>query len=86
MRKFNSPSKFPHAKKLFAGLFKEFFHRRFCLFSKAWDPVGNRNEVFSGGYVVDHDWDPITWTEDQFGKALFYYEGRVVDSFVSVYT
>lgn len=51
-----------------------------------WDPVGNRNEVFSGGYVVDHDWDPITWTEDQFGKALFYYEGRVVDSFVSVHT
>src|SRR5262245_31373740 len=36
------------------------------------DPVGNRNEVFSGGYTPDHDFEPITWTEDQFGKALFY--------------
>jgi catechol 2,3-dioxygenase len=50
------------------------------------DPVGNRNEVFSGGYAVDHDWEPITWTEDQFGKALFFYEGRVVDAIVSIYT
>jgi catechol 2,3-dioxygenase len=50
------------------------------------DPVGNRNEVFSGGYKTDHDWETITWTEDQFGKALFYYENRVVDSFVSIYT
>jgi catechol 2,3-dioxygenase len=51
-----------------------------------WDPVGIRNEVFSGGYHVDHDWEPITWTEDQLGKALFYYEGKVVDTFVSIYT
>jgi catechol 2,3-dioxygenase len=50
------------------------------------DPVGNRNEVFTGGYKTDHDWETITWTEDQFGKALFYYESRVVDSFVSIYT
>ena len=40
------------------------------------DPVGNRNEVFSGGYKTDTDWETITWTEDQFGKALFYYENR----------
>ena len=44
------------------------------------DPVGNRNEVFSGGYRTDHDWETITWTEDQLGKALFYYENRIVDS------
>jgi catechol 2,3-dioxygenase len=50
------------------------------------DPVGNRNEVFSGGYKTDADWETITWTEDQLGKALFYYENRVVDSFVSIYT
>ena len=50
------------------------------------DPVGNRNEVFSGGYRTDHDGETITWTEDQFGKALFYYENRVIDSFVSIYT
>ena len=50
------------------------------------DPVGNRNEVVSGGYHVDPDWEVITWTEDQFGKALFYYENRVVDSFVSIHS
>jgi catechol 2,3-dioxygenase len=50
------------------------------------DPVGNRNEVFSGGYHVDPDWEVITWTEDQFGKALFYYENRVVESFVTIHS
>ncbi len=50
------------------------------------DPVGNRNEVFTGGYKTDTDWETITWTEDQLGKALFYYENRVVESFVSIYT
>ena len=50
------------------------------------DPVGNRNEVFTGGYKTDTDWTPITWTEDQFGRALFYYENKVVESFVSIYT
>ena len=50
------------------------------------DPVGNRNEVFTGGYKTDTDWETITWTEDQLGKALFYYENRVVDSLVSIYT
>jgi catechol 2,3-dioxygenase len=50
------------------------------------DPVGNRNEVFTGGYKTDTDWETITWTEDQLGKALFYYENKVVDSFVSIYT
>jgi catechol 2,3-dioxygenase len=51
-----------------------------------WDPVGNRNEVFSGGYHVDPDHEVITWTEDQLGKALFYYENRVVDSFVKIHS
>lgn len=50
------------------------------------DPVGNRNEVFSGGYVVDPDFEPITWTEDQIGRAIFYYEGKLNDRFVSVTT
>ena len=50
------------------------------------DPVGNRNEVFSGGYHVDPDWETITWTEDQFGKALFYYENRIVESFVTIHS
>ena len=51
------------------------------------DPVGNRNEVFTGGYVVDPvEWEPITWTEDQMGKAIFYYEGRLVRSFQTVHS
>ncbi len=47
------------------------------------DPVGNRNEVFSGGYFVDPDFEPITWTEEEFGKGLFWYEGKVLPSFVN---
>jgi catechol 2,3-dioxygenase len=50
------------------------------------DPVGNRNEVFTGGYYVDSDWEPITWTEDQLGRAIFYYEGKLNESFLSVHT
>ncbi|MGF1465584.1 MAG: catechol 2,3-dioxygenase [Sandaracinaceae bacterium] len=51
------------------------------------DPVGNRNEVFTGGYWVDPvEWEPITWTEDQIGSAIFYYEGRLLPSFQSVHT
>jgi MFS family permease len=36
------------------------------------DPSGNRNEVFSGGYLVFPDSPPLTWTVDQLGKAIFY--------------
>jgi catechol 2,3-dioxygenase len=50
------------------------------------DPLGNRNEVFSGGYLVDVDWEPITWTEDQIGRAIFYYEGELNDRFMTVHT
>ncbi len=51
------------------------------------DPVGNRNEVFTGGYWVDPvQWEPIVWTEDQLGNALFYYEGKVLSSFQQVHT
>ena len=51
------------------------------------DPVGNRNEVFTGGYIVDPvQWEPITWTEDQIGSAIFYYEGRLVRTFQTVHT
>jgi catechol 2,3-dioxygenase len=51
------------------------------------DPVGNRNEVFTGGYWTDPvQWEPITWTEDQIGKAIFYFEGRLIRSFHEVHT
>lgn len=50
------------------------------------DPVGNRNEVFTGGYWVDPDHEPITWTEDQMGRAIFYYEGSLNQEFLTVHS
>jgi catechol 2,3-dioxygenase len=50
------------------------------------DPCGNRNEVFAGGYTYYPD-DPVrTWTTDQLGKGIFYYERELNDAFLSVYT
>jgi catechol 2,3-dioxygenase len=50
------------------------------------DPAGNRNEVFTGGYYVDSDFEPITWSADQLGPAIFYYEGTLNERFLSVYS
>jgi catechol 2,3-dioxygenase len=50
------------------------------------DPLGNRNEVFTGGYRPDPDFEPITWTEDQIGRAIFYYEGVLNERFLTVHT
>jgi len=50
------------------------------------DPSGNRNEVFSGLYLSYPDRPMITWTEDEIGKAIFYYERRLNDRFMSVTT
>lgn len=50
------------------------------------DPLGIRNEVFTGGYAVDPDFPTITWTEDQFGRGLFYWEGEVNTRFLRMHT
>ena len=50
------------------------------------DPAGNRNEVFTGGYWVDPDFEPITWTEAELGRAIFYYEGVVNQRFFTVHS
>jgi len=50
------------------------------------DPMGTRNEVFTGGYRPDPDFPTITWTEDNIGRAVFYYEGEVNERFVTVHT
>ncbi len=50
------------------------------------DPVGNRNEVFTGGYWVDPDFEPVTWTEDEMGRAIFYYEGALNQRFLTVHS
>ncbi len=50
------------------------------------DPMGTRNEVFTGGYRPDPDFPTLTWTEDNIGKAIFYYEGDLNDRFMKVHT
>ena len=50
------------------------------------DPVGNRNELFTGGYWVDPDFEPITWTEEEMGRAIFYYDRQVNERFFTVHS
>ena len=50
------------------------------------DPLGIRNEVFTGGYRPDPDFPAITWTEDQFGRGLFYYENVIAQRFLRFHT
>jgi catechol 2,3-dioxygenase len=42
--------------------------------------------VFTGGYRPDPDFPMITWTEDNAGRAIFYYEGELNDRFMKVHT
>jgi len=58
--------------------------RGHCLYF--FDPVGNRNEVFTGGYWVDPDNEPTLWTEAEMGRALFWYDGVVDQRFLTVHT
>ena len=55
-----------------------------CLYF--FDPVGNRNEMFTGGYWADPDSEPITWTEAEMGRAMFYYDGVVNQKFLTVHS
>ncbi|MDB5080619.1 MAG: Catechol 2,3-dioxygenase [Chloroflexi bacterium] len=50
------------------------------------DPCGNRNEVFTGGYVPDIDNPPITWSVDKLWTGIFYWDRSERGSFVEVYT
>jgi catechol 2,3-dioxygenase len=50
------------------------------------DPSGNRNEVFCGGYIVYPDFPTITWTADQLGKGIFYIQRELNERFTSVVT
>lgn len=50
------------------------------------DPLGTRNEVFTGGYRPDPDFPTLTWTGDNAGRAIFYYEGELNDRFMKVHT
>ncbi|EKN63548.1 catechol 2,3-dioxygenase [Schinkia azotoformans] len=50
------------------------------------DPSGNRNEVFCGGYITYPDSPTITWTEDTIGKAIFYFERELNERFTTVFS
>lgn len=50
------------------------------------DPSGNRNEVFAGGYVYYPDKPTVTWTDDQLGPAIFYHDRKLNEAFLSVVT
>jgi catechol 2,3-dioxygenase len=50
------------------------------------DPSGNRDEVFTGGYDFYPDNPPRVWDERQIGKAIFYYERQLNEAFLSVVT
>ena len=50
------------------------------------DPSGNRNEVFSGGYIYYPDRPTLTWTDDELGRAIFYHDRKINEKFLSVFT
>ena len=50
------------------------------------DPSGNRNETFTGGYIFYPDRPALTWTEDDIGRAIFYYDRKLNENFLSVTT
>jgi len=50
------------------------------------DPSGNRNEVFAGGYTAYPDRPVSIWTPDQLGKGIFYHARELNDRFTSVLT
>ncbi|MGH8788913.1 MAG: catechol 2,3-dioxygenase [Cupriavidus necator] len=50
------------------------------------DPSGNRNEVFSGGYIYYPDKPVLTWTDDELGRAIFYHDRKLNQNFLSVLT
>ncbi|MCB5943846.1 catechol 2,3-dioxygenase [Acidocella sp. KAb 2-4] len=50
------------------------------------DPSGNRNEVFTGGYDYYPDNPMRVWDERQIGKGIFYYERELNERFLTVVT
>lgn len=50
------------------------------------DPSGNRNEVFTGGYVHYPDTPTLVWDTTELGKATFSQDNTVRPSFLEVLT
>lgn len=50
------------------------------------DPSGNRNETFAGGYRCFRDRPCVIWTADQVGKGIFYHSRELNERFMTVAT
>jgi catechol 2,3-dioxygenase len=50
------------------------------------DPSGNRNEVFAGGYLAYPDRPTVKWTPDQIAKGIFYHARELNERFTTVTT
>ncbi|WP_432558783.1 catechol 2,3-dioxygenase [Granulicoccus sp. GXG6511] len=50
------------------------------------DPSGNRNEVFAGGYHAYADRPCVKWTPDMLGKGIFYIDRELNERFTTVFT
>jgi catechol 2,3-dioxygenase len=50
------------------------------------DPAGNRNEVFSGGYIWYPDKPVLHWDMAQLGKGIFYHDRKLNERFLTVLT
>src|SRR5882724_10454784 len=50
------------------------------------DPSGNRNEVFAGGYVYYPDTPTLVWDTTQLGPAIFSQDNTPRESFLKVLT
>jgi len=50
------------------------------------DPSGNRTEVFCGGDYFYPDHQPVTWTADKLGKAIYYHSRELNERFLSALT
>lgn len=51
-----------------------------------YDPSGNRNEVFAGGYTWYSDKPVITWMMEDIAQAIFYHEQKIKPAYLSAYT
>lgn len=50
------------------------------------DPSGNRNEVFAGGYLAYPDRPTVKWTPDQIARGIFYHAREMNERFTTVST
>jgi len=51
-----------------------------------WDPSGNRDEVFSDGYVAQRDQPTFIWTADQLGRGINALSRTLSETFGTVVT